>query len=1203
MPAFAWLASKHGAARRPKRPSELAPSARECSADRVERLDRIRLLDRSRFPRLRSTHDAPCPPSGSIRSKRARTLAAEGPDSLGEIQALPAELRRHFLERFTASPNTLHVPSNATREPPVSTTSAKIPLLFLGVSPPERELALTREFDELQTQLDPGRALPISHWVASAAKLPDYLDTYRPRLVHFSGHATSGGELVFVDEDGRSYAPDPDALARTFARHEGRVCCVVLNACFSAPLAARIADHVDVVIGTSCAITDADAHAFTEGFYGALARGRSVAAAFEHAKLKLELSPGREAEDFVLVPGSGPAPDELVLFPPLAAHAQAQLRISASARRYERTATFSTALAPRPDDRDQRPRARLLAALGQMDERARASVELQALDELWELVDLLGGGALALNPCEVFVLGSALLTHTLAASPLAYPGGQMQVRAQTRWQDLVAQLMRRAGLAHRPGAQPPEDIATRADALVLDGLHATRAAELPAQLIADPELRGAFAHLTGQLARSLWQPSAQLRDTFDERVGAPQWCPRAWALDPLRLACLLRAVRAAHELDERIASRMQQPLRQGKQLQFSASAPFAAHEAPCWWLAVESLRSIDAELRAVDAVLQTTGRTSLAVRRVAAVDDLRALQRHLPVQGWEPVDTRIRIGNIPALIERLGGRALYGRNTDAPLRELLQNAADAIRARRAYEPMRSANWGRIEVLEGVDAHGPWLEVRDDGLGMSKALLVGPLLDFGVSYWDSDMCCEEFPGLHASGFRSVGEFGIGFFSVFMWGPRVEVTTRSCRSARTSVLEFEQGLSTPPLLRDAGPEEHLVEGGTRVRIWLAQAEGSPRFQTSGTLAATCEQLCPTLDVDVYVRAPEDAEPRRVVEARDWLELSPLALMQRITGRVGDPDELLTGPPLSDDDFEIERVLNMMEPIVDPDTGEVHGRACLRPPWVKRGGNALVTRGLRLGGTLEPAPILGVLEGAPTRAARDEGRPLVRPDLLEAWYARQEAKVAATFDRFGQFEFAAALAPVMPKPVTKLPVLWGRRGWTLPELEARRDLPRAIILVFPKAFEDVKSMMLRQSPRARPIENLPPEVFMLCSPWVAELDHLAANTPTFMGLFTSLAKAWRASPDEIWSASHLTGRSGGESRPAVPNSRPWGSKIHILRHPHSAWPEVENALVSFDALVKQHPATAALAVERMTRLGEILGEVQKEQVEQRRKNKRRR
>ena len=96
-----------------------------------------------------------------------------------------------------------------------------------------------------------------------------------------------------------------------------------------------------------------------------------------------------------------------------------------------------------------------------------------------------------------------------------------------------------------------------------------------------------------------------------------------------------------------------------------------------------------------------------------------------------------------------------------------------------------------------------MEVQDNGIGMSQRLLCGPFLDFGTSYWHTPLMMEEHAGLSASLFEPQGRFGIGFFSVFMWGTRVKITTCSIHEGpiSTRVLEFHAGLSIRPLLRPA------------------------------------------------------------------------------------------------------------------------------------------------------------------------------------------------------------------------------------------------------------------------------------------------------------------------------------------------------------------------------------------------------------------
>jgi len=60
-----------------------------------------------------------------------------------------------------------------------------------------------------------------------------------------------------------------------------------------------------------------------------------------------------------------------------------------------------------------------------------------------------------------------------------------------------------------------------------------------------------------------------------------------------------------------------------------------------------------------------------------------------------------------------------------------------------------------------------VSVTDNGVGMSLSTISHSLLNFGSSFWHGDDVHDEFPGLKTAGFKSVGQFGIGFFSVFMF----------------------------------------------------------------------------------------------------------------------------------------------------------------------------------------------------------------------------------------------------------------------------------------------------------------------------------------------------------------------------------------------------------------------------------------------------
>jgi HSP90 family molecular chaperone len=228
---------------------------------------------------------------------------------------------------------------------------------------------------------------------------------------------------------------------------------------------------------------------------------------------------------------------------------------------------------------------------------------------------------------------------------------------------------------------------------------------------------------------------------------------------------------------------------------------------------------IDNELEQVDRIMSLKYGRSMNAIGVSLIDDARKLSKLIKVDGLEPVDVCIQVGNIASLVSRIGGSQLYGDNVHVPLRELVQNASDAIRARRKLEDT-DESYGDIIITAGNDETGEYIIVEDNGIGMSERVLTGPFLDFGQSFWGSDLMHFELPGLESKDFKSTGKYGIGFFSLFMWGNHVTVTTNKFGNSKndTLVLEFTNGVYSRPILRKAQENECLSYGGTRVKIWF-------------------------------------------------------------------------------------------------------------------------------------------------------------------------------------------------------------------------------------------------------------------------------------------------------------------------------------------------------------------------------------------------
>ncbi len=145
-----------------------------------------------------------------------------------------------------------------------------------------------------------------------AARAPDLqqaLEETHPQVVHFSGHAGSGG-LVLAGSDGRSTrCVDAEVLRELFQLYPGDIRLVVLSACHSRPQAEAIAEVVGCAVGTRGRISDAAAITFNAKFYSAIACGQSVKAAFKRARMALALEhfEERDCPELLVRPDVDPA--------------------------------------------------------------------------------------------------------------------------------------------------------------------------------------------------------------------------------------------------------------------------------------------------------------------------------------------------------------------------------------------------------------------------------------------------------------------------------------------------------------------------------------------------------------------------------------------------------------------------------------------------------------------------------------------------------------------------------------------------------------------------------------------------------------------------------------------------------------------------------------------------------------------------------
>lgn len=475
--------------------------------------------------------------------------------------------------------------------------------------------------------------------------------------------------------------------------------------------------------------------------------------------------------------------------------------------------------------------------------------DLSHLDALWEMAELIAGDDFTLNPAEAFVFGGAVLLHDAGMSVAAYPGGLDAIRAMPEWSDSYSWAC--TILKVDPHASPiPAEVRDLAITDVLRKNHAIKAEQLATQtwlnsldqaqdyLLEDSDLRSHFGPAIGIIAHSHHWNIRSLLTELQPTLGAFGETPSDWAVDCVKVALLLRCADAAH-LDHRRAPRLLFALTQpegvarthwtfqaklakpqakdGKLLYTSRSA-FSLGDVDAWHLCWDMMKMVDRELSDSCDVLRDRKSTPFFVSGVIGAKSADALAKYVQVEGWRPIPTELQVSNVPHLARTLGGRDLYS-SPIAPLRELLQNAADAIDARAALDKDFLTSESRITVKFTKEEGVFTLSIEDDGLGMSERTLTGTLLDFGTSFWKSEAARNEFPGLQAR-FKPRGRYGIGFFSVFMWADNVKVSSRKFSEGLSDarVLEFTAGLGSRPILRPAASGEASTKFSTKITVQI-------------------------------------------------------------------------------------------------------------------------------------------------------------------------------------------------------------------------------------------------------------------------------------------------------------------------------------------------------------------------------------------------
>jgi len=538
---------------------------------------------------------------------------------------------------------------------------------------------------------------------------------------------------------------------------------------------------------------------------------------------------------------------------------------------------------------------------------------------LWERADQIAGTNLNLTPLEVFVFGGAVLIHDAANSTAAFKGGIEEIKDSAEWSDSLADWQSEQESLE---VDTPPEVEQQILLKVLRSLHAQRAETLcdlevnaatgTFHLIQDDLIRSHLGELIGKIAASHHWDVEDLSNRLQPNVGAPSGFPADWTVRPMLIAALLRCadavqidqkrtpdflyglleLRGISETHWRAQNHLATPMidpSDSSSLLFTSTKAYDINEAEAWWIAYDSIAMASHELIKTNAFLKDFNLPHLAINRLSHSDSPRRLAKHVQTKGWEPVPANVHINNINNIVDMFGGEKLYGNHPHVAIRELIQNAADAIRLRRALENEGSSYNGKITVrLESINNEensDSWLHIEDDGIGMSEAVLTGPLLDFGGGYLSSAIVRIERPGLVGKKLKRSGKYGIGFFSVFMLSDKVKIVTKPYDAglAETRTLAFNKGYKQRPMLIKENPKNFGATNSTRVSVLLSKKMKDnilsitkstflERTKHPITIQQLIGSIAPIVDIDIFVDNTQ-------VHHQDWHKLDAKKWLKQI------------------------------------------------------------------------------------------------------------------------------------------------------------------------------------------------------------------------------------------------------------------------------------------------------------------------------------
>ncbi len=489
-----------------------------------------------------------------------------------------------------------------------------------------------------------------------------------------------------------------------------------------------------------------------------------------------------------------------------------------------------------------------------------------------------------LSPAEAFILTAGFYLHDIGMSYAATVDGRKFLEETPDYASVISQAACDAD---------PATVTSNALAYAIRVHHARIAEEMATKpipgtteyLFESRSIRDQFGSHCGKVAASHhWSV-----ERVESELGAKGVTPLAGkrSADLGFVACALRLIDYAHINRERALTferslrselgaesemhwdaqqNIDGPLRnvQTNELVYASSGPVCNVEA--WWLFYEFARGLNKEIIQVRQLLQsrTVSLNRLSLIGVQGASAPEDFEKFVRTNGFLPLEVNVKASSIDRLVRLLAGESLYGKNLFAPVRELIQNALDAVLLKRATavtDADKALSSLPLEVKLQIDPTGSLLSVSDWGVGMTKKILTDHLLTIASNYWEGQFHVD-FPTA-SDIFSPAGKFGIGFLSVFMLGRQIEVSSQRTGNERHHLTIHGLG-KRAELRRVTGNGS----SGTTVTIHLSTEAAEEMLQLPEKLPT----LIPMLEVELKL----EINGKLQTTAPKWvLQLDCLAL----------------------------------------------------------------------------------------------------------------------------------------------------------------------------------------------------------------------------------------------------------------------------------------------------------------------------------------